>query len=126
MKTKRDIRFTAFRVGALVLFAGATGGVVAEEAATRDMVRQAETVQYRPSHAETAAGAEKLYSKLERAAARVCKMPGRVFEGAAYASCISEALAKAVKDVDIDAVAAIYVEKNKLADRHGTVTVAKR
>ena len=46
--------------------------------------------------------------------------------GASYRNCTSDALEKAVKDVDIEAVAAVYVERNKLEDRHGTVTVAKR
>jgi UrcA family protein len=106
--------------GAALLAAGATTAMAEEVVTVR------ETVQYRPSLAQSEAGAQKLYDRLEHAAARVCRMPGRVIEGAAYQSCTSSALAKAVKDVDIEAVAAIYLQKNKVADREGTVTVAKR
>jgi UrcA family protein len=126
METRRNLRGIAYRAGAWLLFAGATAGAVAEEAVMPGTVTQARTVQYRASHAETAGGAEELYRKLERAAAKVCKVPGRRVEGASYSACAGNALAAAVKDVDIDAVAAVYVERNKLADRQGTVTVARR
>jgi len=126
MKTKQDLSGVASRVGAWLLLAGATAGAMAGETVMSDTVTQTKAVQYRVSHAETADGAEQLYMKLERAAARVCKVAGRKLEGASYRNCTSDALEKAVKDVDIEAVAAVYVERNKLEDRHGTVTVAKR
>ena len=105
--------------GVAMLAAGATALAV-------EPVTVSETVSYRPSQAESGEGAQKLYDRLQHAAARVCKLPGRVIEGQAYRSCADKALATAVKDVNIDAVAAIYLEKNKVADHEGIVTIAKR
>jgi UrcA family protein len=119
MKTRQYWRGVMLLSGAALLAAGAT-------AMADDAVTVRETVQYVPSQAQSSDGAQQLYDRLEHAAARVCRVPGRGLEGASYQACTSNALARAVKDVDIEAVAAIYLEKNKVADREGKVTVAKR
>lgn len=121
MKTIKYTRGAMLLAGAMLLSAGAMADDL-----TGTMTRS-ETVQYKPSMAATEAGAEQLYKKLQSAAARVCRNPAdRIAKGEAYYSCTGKALAKAVKDVNLDAVAAIYLDKNKVADREGTVTVAKR
>lgn len=120
MKTRQYVRGVMLLTSAALLAAGATTALAEETVTVK------ETLQYRPSQAESGAGAQKLYDRLQHAAARVCRVPGRMIEGEAYYSCTSNALAKAVKDVNIDAVAAIYLEKNKVADHEGTVTIAKR
>ena len=120
MKTRQYLRGVMLLSGAALLAAGATTAM-ADEAVTLS-----QTVQYSPSQAQSAGGAQRLYDRLEHAAARVCRVPGRGVEGASYQACATDALAKAVKEVGIDAVAAIYLQKNKGLDREGTVTVAKR
>lgn len=120
MKTRKYSRGVMLLSGAALLAAGATTAIA------DDVVTVRQTVQYSPSQAQSGSGAQKLYVRLEHAAARACRVPGRVIEGAAYHSCTSSALAKAVKDVNIEAVAAIYLQENKVADHEGKVTVAKR
>ena len=120
MKTRQFVRGVMLLSGAALLAAGATTAMAEDIATVR------ETVQFQPSQAQTDAGARKLYHRLLQAASRVCRVPGRMIEGEAYSSCASSALAQAVKDVNIDAVAAIYLEKNKAGVHEGTVTIARR
>jgi UrcA family protein len=123
MKRKHDVSGAALLLGAMVLSASAGAAPPVEATVT-----QIEKVKYARLPAETPAGASKLYGALQAAASRVCREPGMrpSMMGASYMACADAALAKAVDDVDIDAVSAIYLRNGKLPENKGVVTVAKR
>jgi UrcA family protein len=89
------------------------------------VVLQSQTVRFDRMQAATPAGAQELYSSLQRAAVRVCLDPQAPagLQRADYAECRDIALAKAVGDVGIDAVAALYQGGDGVP--RGTVTVER-
>lgn len=123
MKRKHDVTGAALLLGAMVLSASAWAAPPAETTVT-----QIETVKYARAPSETPAGAAKLYGALQAAAARACREPGMrpSMMGTSYFACADAALAKAVDDVNIDAVSAMHLQNSKLPEKKGIVTVAKR
>jgi UrcA family protein len=89
------------------------------------VVLHTQTVRFDRAQATTPAGAAELYNSLQRAAVRVCLAPEAPagLQRAEYSECRDTALAKAVGDVGIDAVAALYQGGDGV--RRGTVTVER-
>jgi UrcA family protein len=123
MKREHNVCKAMLLLGATLLCAGAWAAPLQQE-----MVTRTETVTFARSHAQTAAGAVKLYRELHGAASRVCRDAGSPFSmlGESYSSCVEGAMAKAVEDVNIAAVSAIYLQNDKVPGKKGIVTVAKR
>jgi UrcA family protein len=123
MKRKHNVSEAALLMGAMVLSVSAWAAPPMDT-----IVTQVETVKYARMPAETSAGAVKLYGALQAAAWRVCRAPGMrpSMMGTSYQACADAALAKAVGDVNIDAVSAIYLQNTQLPEKKGIVTVAKR
>lgn len=74
-------------------------------------VTRTEAVKYRPSEANTAEGAAKLYKDLRIAARRVCESQGvnlAPLADSARSSCIQKALDEAVASLGIPMVSAIH------------------
>ena len=90
-------------------------------------VTKTQIVKYSRGHAETAAGAVELYGELRAAASRACRDADHPsMSGESYLTCIDGAIAKAVDDVNIAAVSAIYLQSGKSPGKKGIVTVARR
>jgi UrcA family protein len=109
-------------IACAMLSAGAT-------AMADDMVvTRTETVKYDRSESATPAGAVKLYGALRTAASRACMVPGAPLAGSAeaHATCKGAALSRAVADVQIDAVTAVYLQDTRSITKQGIVTVARR
>ena len=89
------------------------------------VVLQTQTVKFDRAEASTPAGAAQLLGSLNRAAVRVCLDPSAptALQRAEYSECRDAALQKAVDDVGIDAVAALY--QNSEYVRKGTVIVER-
>jgi UrcA family protein len=123
MKHRHNVSKAALLLGAMVLSVSAWA-----EAPVDATVTRIQTVKYARAPAETPAGAAKLYGALQAAAARACREPGMrpSMMGTSYLACMDAALGKAVGDVNIDALSAIYLRNEKLPENKGTVTVAKR
>ena len=123
MKRKHNVIEATLLLGAMVLSASARAELPADAVVTK-----VETVKYARAPSETPAGAAKLYAALRAAAARACRDPNTrpSMMGTSYFACADAALAKAVDDVHIDAVSAIYLQNGKVPENKGTVTVAKR
>ena len=122
MKHRDNVRSTILLLGASVLCVSAWAVPPAEAIVTRT-----ETVKFSRASAETPAGAVELYGALQAAASRTCRdeMAPTAW-GASHAECADAALAKAVDDVNIAAVSAIYLQHGKFQGKKGIVTVAKR
>lgn len=112
----------------VVLMACATLSLGATAMAGETVVTRTETVKYSRAEAATPAGAVKLYGALQVAASRACRERGEPLSGSgeAHAACKGAALSRAVADVQIDAVTAVYLQDTHSAPRQGTVTVARR
>lgn len=92
-----------------------------------DTVTQSEVVKYDPREAATPEGAAALYTRLQRAAARVCDEPtGGARDGlnavAPYAACVKAALSGAVREVRVPLVAILHQE----GMRHPEAALASR
>lgn len=85
-------------------------------------------VKYSKTVAATPEGAVKLYGSLRAAASRVCRASGMPLLESITATdqCRSDALSRAVGDVNIAAVTAVYLQDTRMKPRAGTVTVARR
>jgi UrcA family protein len=112
----------------VVLIACATLSLSATVMARETVVTQTEIVKYSRADAATPVGAVKLYGELRIAASRACMERGIPLSGSsdAHLACKSAALSRAVADVQIDAVTAIYLQNSGERARRGTVTVARR
>lgn len=112
----------------VVLIVGATLGLGASALAADSLAVAAQKVKYSAKVAATPEGAVALYGSLRSAASRVCRasaMP--LLESASItAACRSDALSRAVQDVNIAAVTAVYLQDARYKPRAGTVTVARR
>ncbi|SRR5690606_38064748 len=92
-----------------------------------DTLTRSEVVKYDPREAATPEGAAALYSRLQRAAARVCDEPtGGARDGvaavASYSACVKAALAGAVREVQVPLVAVLHQE----GMRHAEAALASR
>ena len=112
----------------VVLLACATLGVGATAMAKDMVVTRTETVKYSRSEAATPVGAVKLYGALRVAASRACTERGAPLSGSmeAFDACKGAALSRAVADVKIDALTAVYLQDTRSMPRQGVVTVARR
>lgn len=122
MKHRHNASNAALLLSAMVLSARAWAAPPPDS-----IVTNTETVKFSRAASETPAGAAKLYGELRAAAARACREPGMrpSMMGSGYQDCIDAAVAKAVTDVHIDALSAMYQQDSKLPEK-GVVTVAKR
>lgn len=123
MKRQRNAKGAMLLLGATMVSMSAWAAPPAEI-----MVTKTETVKFSRGLAETPTGAVQLYGELRAAAARACRDAGTrpSMMGEAYLACVDGAMAKAVGDVNIAAVSAIYLQTGKSLDKKGIVTVAKR
>jgi UrcA family protein len=112
----------------VVLIACATLSLGATAMADEMVVTSAKTVKYSRSDAATPAGAVKLYGVLQAAASRACTAAGTRLSGYgdSHVVCKGAALSRAVADVQIDAVTAVYLQDTRYQGKPGTVTVARR
>ncbi len=112
----------------VVLLACATLGVGATAMADEMVVTRTETVKYSRTEAATPVGAVKLYGALRVAASRACAERGVPLWGSmeAFDACKGAALSRAVADVKIDALTAVYLQDTRSMPRQGVVTVARR
>jgi len=112
----------------VVLFASATLGLGATAMADEMVVTRSETVKYSRSEAATPAGAVKLYGALKYAASRACRDRGAPLSGYgdSVLACKGEAVSRAVADVQIDAVTAVYLQDTRSQAKPGIVTIARR
>jgi UrcA family protein len=100
----------------LALLAGATlfsMGAIAAPPPVDAVVTRTEVVKYKPTLAATQEGAAQLYDKLLKAANKVCRDPigysARRFDNpTAMATCVEEAMDKAVQDLAIPMVAVLH------------------
>jgi UrcA family protein len=103
-------------------------GLGATSLAADKPVIASQKVKYSMKVAATPEGAVNLYGSLRAAAFRVCRtaaMP--LLESATVTEqCRTEALSRAVSDVNIAAVTAVYLQDARMKPRAGTVTVARR
>lgn len=105
-----------------VLFSAGAWSMPPETTATRT-----EVVKYDPREVATPEGAAALYSRLQRAAARVCDEPtGGARDGASavlsYSACVKAALSSAVREVQVPLVAVMHRE----GMRHPEAALASR
>ena len=112
----------------VVLIVGATLGLGASALAADTAVVASQKVKYSAKLAATPEGAVSLYGSLRAAASRVCRNSATpLLESAAIMeACRSDALSRAVQDVNIAAVTAVYLQDARMKPRAGTVTVARR
>ena len=112
----------------VVLIACATLSLGATAMADEMVVTKTETVKYSKAEAATPVGAVKLYSALQAAASRACVEAGARLSGYgdSHVACKGAALSRAVADVQIDAVTAVFMQDNRSLAKQGTVTVARR
>jgi UrcA family protein len=112
----------------VVLVACATLGVGATAMAEDMVATRTETVKYSRSEAATPVGAVKLYGALRVAASRACTERGAPLSGSisTFDACKGAALSRAVADVKIDALTAVYLQDTRSMPRTGVVTVARR
>ena len=111
----------------LVLLACATLAPGAATLADHSVVTRTETVKYSRSAAATAEGAVKLYGELRSAAARACRDAGMPMAyGDSVDDCRDAALSRAIADVQIDALTAVYMQDTGSRAKPGMVAVAKR
>lgn len=72
-----------------------------------------QSVKFSPSEAATPEGAASLYAKVREAALRVCSEPQEMLTGgmeeAARNACVKDAVADAVRSIDIPMVAVMHV-----------------
>jgi len=112
---KHTIRTAAFIAGAMISL-----GAMAQSPDS-DVQVSTETVKFNRAEAATPAGAADLYQSLSTAASHVCVdyyAPAALQRGS-YSTCRNQALAKAVDDVKIEAVAVLHQSDRA---RKGTVT----
>ena len=117
---KLRMRGAALLAGAMMISLGAMAGT------TDSVVVSTTTVKFNRAEASAPAGAIELYDSLNSAAARVCIDPdamGRL-QDESYVTCRDAALAKAVGDVGIEAVSAIY-QSDRARFHKGIVTVGQ-
>ena len=112
----------------VVLIACATLSLGATATADEMVVTKTQMVKYSRSEAATPVGAVKLYGVLQVAASRACTEAGARLSGYgdSHAMCKGAALSRAVADVQIDAVTAVYMQDTRYQAKPGTVTVARR
>lgn len=112
----------------VVLLVCTTLGLGATAMAEEMVVTRTETVKYSRAEAATPVGAVRLYGELRAAASRACSERGTplLSYGDSHAACKGAALSRAVADVQIDAVTAVYMQDAKSMPRQGNVTVARR
>jgi UrcA family protein len=82
------------------------------------VVTRTETIKFSPGQALTADGAAVLYQKLQSAAQRVCQDVGDTLAmqvSYTYASCVTDALGKAVDEIGIPAVSLLHVQETPAA-----------
>ena len=116
------------RLKIVVLSACATLSLGATAMADEMVVTKTETVKYSRAEAATPVGAVKLYGALQVAASRACREAGARLSGYgdSHVVCKGAALSRAVADVQIDAVTAVFLKDTRSLPRQGTVTVARR
>jgi UrcA family protein len=116
------------RMKNVVLIACATLSLGATAMAGEMVVTRTETVKYSPTEAATPIGAVTLYSALRVAASRACSERGLLLSGYgdSYGTCKSAAISRAIADVHIDAVTAVYMQDTGIKPKQGIVTVARR
>lgn len=110
------------------LIACATLGLGASAMAGDAVITASKTVKYSRVEASTPAGAVKLYGALRIAAVRACRdvgEPSSVF-GDSMAVCTNDALSRAIADVQIDAVTALYLQDAQAKAKGSAITVASR
>jgi UrcA family protein len=121
MEIRNHLRNLALLAGAALLPAGAMAAPLNGSTITRT-----ETVRYSIPEAHTAAGADALYRKLSDAASRVCSTSESdapfFYAVNTYESCFTKALDKAVRQVNIANVTALYQE-NKANGRLASTTM---
>lgn len=119
---------TVNAVKKVVLMAGATLALGATAMADESMVTRTETVKYSRTEAATPAGAVKLYGALQVAASRACRERGMPMSayGDSVDACKGAALSRAVADVKIDAVTAVFMQDKPAMARQGVVSIARR
>jgi UrcA family protein len=112
----------------VVLMACATLGLGATAMAKDIVVTSTETVKYSRTEAATPVGAVKLYGALKVAASRACSDRSAPLSGFSdsYMACKGAAVSRAVTDIQIDAVTAVYLQDTRYSAKPGTVTVARR
>jgi UrcA family protein len=112
----------------VVLIACATLSLGATAMADEMVVTKTEMVKYSRSEAATPVGAVKLYGALQVAASRACTEAGARLSGYgdSHVMCKSAALSRAVADVQIDAVTAVYMQDTRYQAKAGIVTIARR
>jgi UrcA family protein len=112
----------------VVLIAGATLGLGATAMADDMVVTTSKTVKYSRSEAATPSGAVKLYGALKHAASRACRDHGAPLSAYSdsIAVCQDDAVARAVADVQIDALTAVYLQDSGTRAKPGIVTIARR
>jgi UrcA family protein len=116
------------RMKKVVLSACATLSLGATAMADEMVVTKTETVKYSRSEAATAGGAVRLYGALRVAASRACREAGARLSGYGDSidACKGAALSRAIADVQIDAVTAVYLQDTRSQPKQGVVTVARR
>jgi UrcA family protein len=79
-----------------------------------DIITRTETVKYDPREAATPEGAAALYTRLQKAADRVCSEPAGtrrpLSSVAPYAACVKAALGEAVSALHVPMVSVIHQE----------------
>ena len=116
------------RLKKVVLIACATLSFGATAMADETIVTKTQTVKYSRAESATPAGAVKLYGALQAAASRACVEAGARLSGYgdSHVVCKGAALSRAVADVQIDAVTAVFMQDTRSEPKQGTVTVARR
>jgi len=115
VNTNLKLRSAALLAGALISL-----GAMAQTPDS-DVEVVTKTVKFDRAEASTPAGASNLYQSLNQAAAHVCvdHYASAALQSESYAQCRDAALAKAVDQVDISALTALYQGDRS---RKGTVT----
>ena len=92
--------------------------LVVSSAFADDQVRS-ETVKFQDLNVGAPAGAEALYFRIHSAAKRVCSRPGDVWEMSLASTCIKDAEARAIQNVNLPLLTAYY--RTKKGDRSQTI-----
>jgi UrcA family protein len=101
----------AAATGLIVTSGAMAASTVTVTGAARDVQTRSETISYEAADLNTAAGAEKLMSRLGGAATNVCREPGTIadnFEDPGYRICRQNAMEQAVEYIDRPELTAAY------------------
>ena len=100
---------TTFKIAtAAIILAGLSATSQTASANTTDRVERRMRVDYRESQIVDEAGARQLFARLNRAADKVCSLPGpNGRRGSDYRRCRAAALAAAIQKVDAPMLSAL-------------------